>query len=89
MVFSAPIIAGLGGSSINRNAPHPYASALYVDWTVSTESQEYLARQLRGPVTIKHPYLPDDVTLVNAVDPPKDVAARLMAAWLRDVEKKR
>jgi ABC-type Fe3+ transport system substrate-binding protein len=89
MVISAPIIAGLGGSSINRNAPHPYASALYVDWTVSTESQEYLAHQLRGPVTIKHPYLPDDVTLVNAVDPPKDVAARLMAAWLRDVEKKR
>lgn len=89
MVFTAPIIAGMGASAINRNARNPYAAALYVDWTLSKESQEYIAGRLRGPVTIKHPYLPDDVVLVEAADPPKEVADRLMDAWLRLVERKR
>ncbi len=89
MVFSAPIIAGMGASAINRNTKNPYAAALYVDWTLTKESQEYIASRLRGPVTIKHPYLPDDITLVEAADPPKEVADRLMEAWLRIVERKR
>ena len=72
MVFTAPIIAGMGASAINRNTQTLYAAALYVDWTLTKESQEYIAGRLRGPVTIKHPYLPDDVTLVEAADPPKD-----------------
>ena len=89
IVYTAPMIASTGGSLINRNAPHPYAAALFVDWTVSLESQQYLSNQLRGPVTLKHPYLPDDVNLVDNVDPPKEIADRLLAAWLKYVEKKR
>lgn len=89
IVYSVPIIAGMGASAINRNTQNPHAAALYTDWTLSTESQEYLAGRLRGPVTIKHPYLPDDVTLVAAADPPKEIADRLMDAWQRIVERKK
>lgn len=89
VAFTAPMIASMGGSLINRNTPHPYASALYMDWTVSNESQQYLSDQFRGPVTLKHPYLPEGVPLVDNVDPPKDVAARLLAVWQKNMEKKR
>jgi iron(III) transport system substrate-binding protein len=89
MVLSAPIIASMGAVAINRNAPHPYAAALFADWMVSDEAQSYLAEQLRGPVTLKHPYLPADAKLVETPDIPKPVMDRLIDAWLKDVEKKR
>ena len=89
MVLDAPMIASMGGSIINRQAPNPYASALWMEWSVTEESQSYIAGQLRGPVTLKHPYLPDDAKLVDNLDPPKEIADKLMAAWLKFVEKKR
>jgi len=89
MVLEAPIIASMGASFVNRNAPNPYAAALWMEWSVTEESQKYLAGRLRGPVTLPHPYLPETVTLVDNLDPPKDVADRLLAAWLKYVEKKR
>ncbi len=89
IVYSAPIIATNDVAAINRNAPNPYAAALFADWTLSAESQAYLAKQLRGPVALPHPYLPDNVELVDNVDPPKDVMDRLLAAWFRFVEKQK
>lgn len=89
MVFTAPIMANMGVSTINRFTPNPYASALFTDWVLSDESQQYLARQGRGPVTIKHPFLPDDVKLVDNIDPPKDIADKLMGWWLQYVEKRK
>ncbi|HLH98776.1 MAG TPA: ABC transporter substrate-binding protein [Xanthobacteraceae bacterium] len=87
IAYSAPIIATNDVAAINRNAPNPYAAALFADWTLSEESQAYLAAQLRGPVTLPHPYLPDEVKLIDNVDPPKEVMDRLLAAWFRYVEK--
>src|SRR5262249_21775993 len=87
ILYSAPILATNDVAAINRNAPHPYAVALYSDWLLSEESQAYLAKVLRGPVALKHPYLPDDVTLVDNVDPPKDVMDHLLGDWLTFVEK--
>lgn len=89
IVYSAPIIATNDVAAINRNAPNPYAAALFADWTLSEESQGYLAAQLRGPVTLPHPYLPDNVRLIDNADPPKEVMDRLLAAWFRYVEKPR
>jgi iron(III) transport system substrate-binding protein len=89
IVLDQPIIASMGASFINRQAPNPYAAALWMEWSITPESQKYLAEQLRGPVTLPHPYLPDNVKLVENSDPPKEVADRLMAAWLKFVEKKR
>ena len=89
IAYSAPIIATNDVAAINRNAPTPYAAALFADWTLSAESQAYLAAWLRGPVALPHPYLPDNVELVDNVDPPKDVMDRLLADWFRSVEKRR
>jgi iron(III) transport system substrate-binding protein len=89
IVYSAPILATNDVAAINREAPNPYAAALFADWTLSDESQAYLAKVLRGPVTLKHPYLPDDVKLINNVDPGPQVMHRLLGDWLKYVEKKR
>jgi iron(III) transport system substrate-binding protein len=83
IVYSAPILATNDVAAINRNAPNPYAAALYSDWLLSEESQAYLAKVLRGPVALAHPYLPADVKLVDNVDPPRDVMERLLGYWYR------
>jgi iron(III) transport system substrate-binding protein len=89
IVYSAPILATNDVAAINRNAPNPYAAALFADWTLSAESQAYLAAQLRGPVALRHPYLPDNVALIDNIDPPQDVMDRLLGAWYRYVEKQK
>ncbi len=89
IAYPGPIIATYGGVSINRNTPHPYASALFVDWMLGNEEQQYLSRRLRGPVTLKHPYLQDDAVLVaTPAQAPAGLADRLVNAWLRDAEHK-
>jgi len=52
-------VMGFAGSAVtNRNTSRPYAAALWTDWTLTQESQAYVATLLRGPVALKHPYLP-------------------------------
>jgi iron(III) transport system substrate-binding protein len=89
IVYSAPILATNDVAGINRNAPNPYAAALFADWTLSAESQNYLAKELRGPVALKHPYLPDNVELIDNIDPPQAVMERLTGYWFRYVETKK
>jgi len=89
IVYSAPILATNDVAAINRNAPNPYAAALFADWTLSPESQSYLAKELRGPVGLKHPFLPDNVELIDNIDPPQDVMDRLLGYWYRYVEAKK
>jgi ABC-type Fe3+ transport system substrate-binding protein len=86
--FATPIFGTADDLAINRNTPHPYASALFADWSLSQESQEFVASQGRGPVTIKHPFLPDTIDLVDNVDPPPDVMQRLIFYWKKYMEKK-
>ena len=43
IVYSAPILATNDVAAINRNAPNPFAAALFADWTLSPASQHYLA----------------------------------------------
>jgi ABC-type Fe3+ transport system substrate-binding protein len=73
---------------INRNAVHPYTAALYADWVVSEESQDFLAKELRGPITRAHPFLPDDAQIVvlNPVDP--KLSAELQGYWKQYIGKK-
>jgi iron(III) transport system substrate-binding protein len=89
IVTSAPILATNDVAAINRNAPNPYAAALFADWTLSPESQAYLAQWLRGPVALPHPFLPPDTKLVDNIDPPADVMERLLGYWERYVAKRR
>jgi len=81
MVLTAPILSFAGGMVINKNALNPYASALFVDWTLSADSQNLVNEILRGPLTTKHPYLPDNVKLVTYNIVSDDITKRLHDAW--------
>ena len=89
IVYSAPILGYAGSMIINKNTPHPYASALYSDWTLSDESQKYMADHFRGPVVGKHPYLPDDANVVTFGVLSDEIVERLHGYWNEHVGKKR
>jgi iron(III) transport system substrate-binding protein len=81
MVLSAPILSFAGGMIINKSTRNPYASALFVDWTLSQESQDFVNSILRGPLAVKHPFLPDNVKLVTYNIVSDDITKRLHDAW--------
>jgi ABC-type Fe3+ transport system substrate-binding protein len=88
IVYTAPVMGFAGVAVINKNTPHPYAAALWTDWSLTEESQKYVASVLRGPIALKHPYLPDDVKIVTYTDAPADVGKRLLDAWNQYVAKR-
>ena len=88
IVYSAPAFGFAGVAAINKNAPHPYAAALWADWSLTPESQNYVAQVLRGPVALKHPFLPDTMKIVTYVDAPPDVMDRLLGDWNKYVAKR-
>src|SRR5205807_2367194 len=61
IVYTAPILAFAGAMVINKNTQNPYAAALLADWSLSDEAQKLTSDVLRGPIAIKHPYLPDNI----------------------------
>jgi iron(III) transport system substrate-binding protein len=81
IVHSAPILAFAGAMVINKNAQNPHAAALLTDWALSDEAQKFIAEVLRGPLTIKHPYLPDSIKLVTYNIVSDDITNRLHEAW--------
>lgn len=89
IVYSAPILAYAGVMVINKNTQHPYASALFSDWTLSDESQKYVADEFRGPLIGKHPYLPDNVKVVTFGYVGDDVVERLHGYWNKYIGKKK
>lgn len=80
-VWSATMPATIGAMIINANTPHPYASALLVDWVLSEESQKYTADQFRGPVGYKHPYIPEDAKIVSFSTVDDATADKLAKMW--------
>jgi len=88
IAYSAPVMGFAGVAAINKNTTRPHAAALWVDWTLTEESQRYVATLLRGPIALKHPYLPDDAKIVTYTDAPPDVSKRLLATWNRYVAKR-
>ena len=57
IVYSAPILATNDVAAINRNAPNPYAAALFADWTLSAGEPELSRRMVARPGGAQHPYL--------------------------------
>ena len=88
-VYEAPILAAAGGALINRNTPHPHAAALYVDWVVSEEAQNFLVANFRGPVAAKHPFLPEGVKLVSLRVLDTKITDRLVEYWNQHIGVKR
>jgi hypothetical protein len=87
--YSVPVMGFAGVAAINRNTTRPHAAALWTEWTLTEESQKYVATLLRGPIALKHPYLPDDAKIVTYTDAPADVSKRLLDTWNRYVAKRR
>ncbi len=87
IAFEAPIMAYAAGVAINKNAPNPYSAALFTDWTLDTDSQEYMAGLLRGPLSIPHPFIPPTADLVtfSFIDPA--VSDRFHEMWIKYVGK--
>ena len=54
---------------------------MWTDWTLSRESQEYVASLLRGPVALSHPFIPDAMNIITYNDAPPEVMKRLLGAW--------
>lgn len=85
-ISPAPVLAGFGAIGINRNTTHPYASALFTDFMLSDAEQNFLFQHLRGPVTLKHPYLPDDANIIVIPELPDTQLAPLVDEWRRDLD---
>ena len=88
IVYSAPAMGFAGVAVINKNTLRPYAAALWTDWTLTEESQKFVAGLLRGPIALKHPYLPDSMKIVTYNDAPPDVGKRLLGYWNKYVAKR-
>ncbi len=82
-VFSAPSPANAGVVVINKNTTRPYAAALLADWTLSEESQDYTAKQYRGPLATQHPYIPDDAKIVVFSFADSALTDRLQGYWTK------
>lgn len=83
--YQTPVMVYAQAQTINKNTPHPYAAALFVDWTLTEESQKYMAKHYRGPVASKHPYFPDDVKLVPFNFVSNDVVDKLQKLWTKNI----
>jgi iron(III) transport system substrate-binding protein len=81
IVYTAPILAFAGSMVINKNSQNPHAAALMADWALSDEAQKLTSDVLRGPLAIKHPYLPDNIKLVTYNIVSEDITNRLHEAW--------
>jgi iron(III) transport system substrate-binding protein len=80
-VLEAELLGNGGAVVINRFTPHPYAAALFADWVLTEPPQKYMAEQLRGPVVLKHPFLPENVKLVTMGMVETKENERLMDLW--------
>jgi iron(III) transport system substrate-binding protein len=87
LVLSTPVLGFAGSIVINRNTPHPHAAALLADWVLTQESQAFLAAGFRGPLSAKHPYLPEDTKVVTYGLTGKNVVDQVLAWWDRYVTK--
>jgi iron(III) transport system substrate-binding protein len=89
IVYTAPILAYAGVMVVNKNSRNPHAAALFSDWTLSDESQKYVADEFRGPLIGKHPYLPDNVKVVTFGYVSEEIVDRLHNYWNQHIGKKK
>src|SRR5262249_27930029 len=88
IVTSAPAVGFAGVAPIDKKPQNPYAAALWTDWTLTEESQKYVASELRGPITLKHPVIPESMKIITFNDAPADVSKRLLGYWTKYVAKR-
>lgn len=87
-VYSEVILAAPSVVVINKNTPHPYGAALYVDWLLSDGAQKVFKESMRGPMTLPHPYMPDNVRLAVQGLPDDEELNKLYAMWRQYMQDK-
>jgi iron(III) transport system substrate-binding protein len=88
-VYEAPVMVNAEGFLINKNAPNPNGVALFADFLLSDESQKFVRDEYRGPMTLAHPYFPDNVQVIAVQLMDKPTRERLRGYWEEYVGKKR
>ena len=77
MVLTTPIMAQPSGCVINRMANNPHASALFCDFLLGKEIQQFMYDNYRNPVTLPSPFMPKDIELITVEPIPAAEADRL------------
>lgn len=81
IVETAPVTVFAGVAVINTNTARPHASALWTDWQLSEECQQFVYEEFRGPLAIKHPFLGDSTELFIYGVVPEEANAKANAYW--------
>ena len=86
IVWTAPILSRAGMVVISKKAPHPHAAALYTDWLLSKESQEFIAASFRGPLTVPHPFIPEDAKLFRYGAVTSETMDKVLEIWRTHIQ---
>ena len=81
IVYEAPLMVNASATLINNNASNPNAAALFTEYGLSDEYQDYLFKLMRGTMKGKHPFLPDNAILIPYAYVPDAVEQRLHGYW--------
>jgi ABC-type Fe3+ transport system substrate-binding protein len=85
IVWTAPILARAGVVAISKEARHPYAAALYADWLLTEESQKFVYDGNRGPLAMRHPFIPDSAPLFTYGEIPDGAYQKIADDWRSNV----
>ncbi|TDI67893.1 MAG: extracellular solute-binding protein [Alphaproteobacteria bacterium] len=88
-VWTAEVFADAIAGVISRNAPHPYAAALFVDWLLSDKVQKYIVKSGRAGVTIPHPFIPAHAKVITFGFADRATVDKLHAMWGKYVGRKK
>ena len=88
-VYTAEILAYPSVMSISNHAANPMSAGLYADWVLGKESQDFIAKEFRSPITVPHPYMPSDAQIVNVPYLDAATTERIHAIWTKYTIRKR
>ena len=86
--WNVPVFGDAGVGMINKNAPHPYAAALFTDWMLSEESQKYADSEYRNPIGVPNSHFPKDAKTVPYGPTDPKVTQALIETWNKFVLKR-
>lgn len=81
LVYEAPLMVNASATLVNNNASNPNAAALFTEYGLSDEYQDYLFKLMRGTMKGEHPFLPDNAILIPYAWVSDDVEQRLHGYW--------
>jgi ABC-type Fe3+ transport system substrate-binding protein len=87
-IYTAPVLADGFGVAINKNAPNPYAAALFTDWELSDDVQNHFANLYYDPLTSPPKFTPPDTEMILFGPIDQTIVDRLVGYWNQYVQRK-